>query len=236
MKPIPYILLLAAIVSLTSCRKRIEGSGHFVTTERQVPAFNEVESDGSFNVIIKQDSFQRVTIHGEDNILPHITTRVESKRLRIYFDDDWYKKYKYHGLTVYINVQKLTNVALTGSGSIRSDGTIKGEALAATLTGSGEMEFTVESSMTQGYISGSGNISLHGKSTGGVYNISGSGNVRAFDCLSDNVNVTISGSGDAEVHAEKTLKVNISGSGDVKYIGHPTVQSSISGSGSVGPL
>ena len=237
MKPFSSILIFSAIVLFTSsCRKRIEGSGNFITQERPVSPFTEVESDGSFTVIVKEDSIQKVTIYGEDNILPHITTRVEANRLRIYYDDDLFKKFKEHGITIRISVPQLNNVSLTGSGKVYSEGTINSTVFFAVISGSGEIDLTLNCIEARTFISGSGDISLHGTSPGATHSVSGSGDVKAFDMLSDDVDVTIGGSGNCDVHAEKTLKVKISGSGDVRYIGSPLVQTSISGSGSVKPL
>jgi hypothetical protein len=50
----------------------------------------------------------------------------------------------------------------------------------------------------------------------------------------DDVNVSIAGSGDAKVRANKSLGVSIAGSGDVEYSGAVTaVRSSVAGSGRV---
>jgi hypothetical protein len=63
--------------------------------------------------------------------------------------------------------------------------------------------------------------------------IQGSGGVAARDLQADDVSVSIAGSGDAHVHARKTLAVSIAGSGDVDYAGDPVVRTSVAGSGSV---
>jgi hypothetical protein len=48
------------------------------------------------------------------------------------------------------------------------------------------------------------------------------------------VKVRIAGSGDAKVHATKSLDVSIAGSGDVSYKGNPTkISQDIAGSGKV---
>jgi len=48
--------------------------------------------------------------------------------------------------------------------------------------------------------------------------------------------ISISGSGKANVQANRTLKVDVSGSGSVKYLGTPEIVKNISGSGSVKPV
>ena len=64
--------------------------------------------------------------------------------------------------------------------------------------------------------------------------IAGSGDLRARELAAGEVSVTIAGSGDASVTAQKTLSVAIAGSGDVDYGGGAVVTNKrIAGSGSV---
>jgi hypothetical protein len=63
--------------------------------------------------------------------------------------------------------------------------------------------------------------------------LSGSGGVDASDLRCDDVTVGIAGSGDAMVHASRSLVASIAGTGAVRYSGDPSVQQSIAGSGSV---
>ena len=63
--------------------------------------------------------------------------------------------------------------------------------------------------------------------------ISGSGKIRAYDLLSAETNIRISGSGNAELSVADYLKAKVSGSGKVRYKGNPTVDVDISGSGKV---
>ena len=64
--------------------------------------------------------------------------------------------------------------------------------------------------------------------------IAGSAWLDSKDLVSGSVAITISGSGDAVVHATQSLHTKISGSGSVTYYGEPgDVSQSVAGSGSV---
>ena len=54
-----------------------------------------------------------------------------------------------------------------------------------------------------------------------------------FGLNTQDAQVSINGSGDAEVMASKQLTLKINGSGQIKYKGSPNVESHINGSGSV---
>ena len=65
----------------------------------------------------------------------------------------------------------------------------------------------------------------------------GSGDVNARGLVLDALNVRIAGSGDAAVHATKSLTVGVMGSGDVQYrIGATEIHKTVIGSGSVKPM
>lgn len=64
-------------------------------------------------------------------------------------------------------------------------------------------------------------------------NISGSGDADLQNVQAKNGDVRISGSGDVRLSVQNSLKARISGSGKVFYTGNATVDSEISGSGTV---
>ncbi len=77
------------------------------------------------------------------------------------------------------------------------------------------------------------NISLFGSPPVQEIDIDGSADIDNFDILSEQVDVSISGSGNVQVTAIERLDVRIRGSGDVLYRGDPELTSSFSGSGRV---
>jgi hypothetical protein len=77
-------------------------------------------------------------------------------------------------------------------------------------------------------------MALSGKGTDLEINISGSGSVDAESLEAENCVAKISGSGKCEVNASKSIDARISGSGSVYYKGDPVkVNSHSSGSGKV---
>lgn len=246
------ILIAFSLLTIfyTGCRKPfgISGNGNVITETRQMYSFNAINSKASFNVYIEQDSIYQVEVQAESNLVPYVQTMVNGNTLIISTNENLKENYP---INVYVKTPTLNNIELSGSGIVQSD-TIVTDNLAVKLSGSGNMNGAVVSSMSNIVLSGSGNINYYldtdnlsstisgsgainliGTATTSSNVISGSGNLNAFSLLSDNVQATISGSGDMYVSAEKQLNVSISGSGSVYYIGNPTLNINISGSGSV---
>jgi hypothetical protein len=62
---------------------------------------------------------------------------------------------------------------------------------------------------------------------------SGSTEIKSFGLLAENVEVRISGAGDADVFASVKLDVTVSGAGSIRYKGNPTVNQKMSGAGNI---
>lgn len=246
------ILIAISLLTLfyTGCRKSIgiNGNGNVITETRQMYSFNAIESKATFNVYIEQDSIYQVVVEAESNLVPYVQTKVNGNTLIITTNENMRENYP---INVYVKTPTLNSIELSGSGIVQSD-TIVTQNLSVKLSGSGNMNGAVISSMSNLVLTGSGNINYYldsdnltstisgsgainliGTATNSGNVISGSGNLNAFSLMSDNVQATISGSGDMYVNAQKQLNVTISGSGNVHYIGDPTLNVNISGSGSV---
>jgi hypothetical protein len=96
------------------------------------------------------------------------------------------------------------------------------------------MELNILCQDLRATISGSGDALLKGVTKDSDIMISGSGAMHGYGLKTDRSNVTISGSGMAQVNAVDELNALISGSGSVYYKGHPrNVSQMVSGSGKV---
>ncbi len=105
---------------------------------------------------------------------------------------------------------------------------------AVTVSGSGSVTATgIDASGFDVEISGSGTVVAEGVSENLDLTISGSGVFEGEDLVSATGTVSVSGSGNAVVNVNDDLDVKVSGSGSVKYLGDPSVSVSISGSGDV---
>jgi hypothetical protein len=102
------------------------------------------------------------------------------------------------------------------------------------MSGSGSMELNILCQDLRATISGSGDALLKGVAKDSEIMISGSGAMHGYDLMTERSDVTISGSGIAQVNAVDELNALISGSGSVYYKGYPrNVSQMVSGSGKV---
>ena len=82
-------------------------------------------------------------------------------------------------------------------------------------------------------LSGEIDIALGGTAVNADFNLSGLGTIHAFNLLTRETKVTISGDALVETTVENKLDVNISGKGEVHYKGTPDITQEITGNGRV---
>ena len=162
--------------------------------------------------------------------MPLIETGVSGSKLTISHGNNRLRPTVFE---VYITIQNLEGVGISGSGDIVGNDRFVTESLYVEISGSGNMDLEVETGLLENKISGSGSLELSGKAEEYTVSVSGSGKINAFDVDAKHVSAQVSGSGDCRISASESLDAKISGSGDVYYKGRPQINTKISGSGSL---
>jgi hypothetical protein len=226
--------LLLIAVTLFSCNgRRIKGSGHVTKVNRKLNSYNTVEVKGSMDVYLTQGPEQDAVIEADDNILPYIELVEEGDKLIIRQKNRVSLSYN-NDIKIRLTAPDVKSLDLSGSGTIRLVNTLENEdAVTLAVSGSGNIEGAVHAPEVRTSVTGSGNIEVSGETRDLEVNIAGSGNFIGKSLLAENANISIAGSGDADVHASVRLEGKIMGSGDINYVGNPEVSSKVMGSGEI---
>jgi hypothetical protein len=188
------------------------GSGVPATQSRDVSAFDSVELAGGNNVVIHVGGDQSVVVKADDNLLSHVTTKVQSSTLVV--GNTPGSLTTKSPMSVVVTVPTLSELTLAGGGNMVVDG-IKAESLTVTLSGSGN-------------VTGSGDAESLGVT------LSGSGNAWFTQLVADKAHAVLSGSGNIFVTASESLDASVPGSGTINYAGNPLhVTKSVTGSGAI---
>ena len=190
---------------------------------REVSGFNSVASAGPFNVHIKLDGTESLKIDADPGIINEIETTVKDGALKISFKDHNYWNKNAGKIDIYVTAKSLSGLVNSGSGSIKVDGLISTDNFKAVLSGSGNITTSVKSDGLHAVISGSGSIKLSGDANDADIVVTGSGELNGKDLKTSSSQVTITGSGNVHVAANKSVSAHIIGSGSVVYSGNATV-------------
>lgn len=250
------IAMLTLMLSLSGCWEDPKlfpcetGSGVIDTDTRSVSGFTKITVDIPADVYLHRDTAFSVVIEAQESLLDWIDTDVSGNVLEIR-NDRCFRNHKTIRIDVYLpevdmievdgsgDVYGLDSFATTGdldlqihgSGSI--DFTGSAAEVEIEILGSGDAVLNVNAERIDTKITGSGDLIALGTVDIHKVRIEGSGSLEAFDLITEETEIMIAGSGDAEVYADSLLTVKINGSGDVFYQGSPLLEVEIRGSGEV---
>jgi hypothetical protein len=213
--------------------KKVKGNGNVVTVTRTTSNFDGIGVGGSFDVILVKGKKGKITIEGEENIIPYVETEVTGNTLKIKYQKNINVRTT-KSLTVTVTYSNIDMVSLGGSGNIFSDEILKSDNFKTSLGGSGNISLEVDADDISANIGGSGNIKLSGNSNNFTCSIAGSGSIKAYNLNTDTLNATIAGSGNIRTTVKRKIKAKIVGSGSIYYKGNPKyVDTKSIGSGDV---
>lgn len=231
-------LLLAAIAALlfTACepRVRVKGNGNITTETRKVTNASKIRLSGSYTVELSKGDIPSLRIETDENVLAYIETFNENDWL-IIRQKDRTNISTARPIKVYITTNELDAIKLSGSGDlVGKDKFTSTQDVEISISGVGNADLQLNAPSINANISGSGNVLLEGETRKASVHISGHGDYKGENLMAEDVDVHVSGSGNATVYAEERLEVHVSGSGDVRYKGKAAnIEKHISGSGSV---
>jgi len=225
------IALLVGCSVWFSCATDIM-TGQIVKEARNLPVFQAIHLSMSADVYLSQGGPQSVQIEAEKASLEDIETEVKGNSLIVKTrDGQWRGMGK---VKVFITVQEISQIDLSGSGNIESQTPIRSGDMKIELSGSGNVKImALEAPKIAVTITGSGNVTMAGTNDQAQLDatITGSGSMKAEELSAASAVITITGSGSARVNVLKELETNITGSGNVQYKGNPMINAHSTGSG-----
>lgn len=237
MKNVLLFLLLPALI-FSSCGyiggKRIKGNGNWVTQERSVSSFKEVQVSGAIDVVVSSGPTALVKVEADENLQKYIEVVQDGDRISIR-NKKGYSPRPTGEMKVHVTAPVYSRIGVSGACDIKGAGrVVNPEAIALNVSGAGEIKMDLDAPKVNVNISGSGNVVLNGQTKDLDLDLSGAADAKCYEMKSENTKVSISGAGDAEVFASVSLDAKVSGAGSVTYKGNAaTVNQKVSGAGSV---
>ena len=206
------VLSLLVLLSAGCDWRGIRGNGDIKTEQRPVTAFTRVDAGGFYEIEWHPGppSFSLTT---DENLLSYVKTTVKGDLLKIDTEGS-------------IAPSRGVNVAIT---SPSLDG--------ATLSGAVKLNADRLSGATFGLeTSGAAKVTLAGKVNRMLASLTGASKLEATNLAADDVELSVTGAGKADVSASNLLRAAITGAGKVSYTGHPkSVEKKITGAGKIEP-
>jgi hypothetical protein len=232
-----FIIAVSSLLLFSSCReifaKRIRGNGNITTQTRSAGQFNSIDVSGSIDVYVKQDSSSSIKVEADENLQQYIETIDDGNVLRIKTEEG-YNLRSSRQIKVYVSSAVFKRFEASGACDIFSEGKISSSSdIDLGLSGSCEVTMDINAPKVSADVSGACTVKLKGETKDFKLQGSGSTDVKCFDLIAENVDLDISGAGDAEVYASGKLSGSISGAADVHYKGAAQTDIHTSGASSV---
>ena len=188
----------------------IRGSGNLANYLIDVTQFNKVALSGDINLQIKQGPDQKVTIATEPEIFAILEYGVKGTTFEVGYGKKVNCIQTAHGIWVNIEVPDINEIVISGRSEIFSIDDLVLDELSIIISGESKINIT-------------GQVNLQSIDVSGVVNVDN------FGFVSDEVEITVSGSGDIEIYAQQLLNIIVSGAATVRYKGNPQISQQVSG-------
>ncbi|WP_448699415.1 head GIN domain-containing protein [Mucilaginibacter sp. AW1-3] len=214
------VVIFASLFTFSSCKLNCKrGSGKMITETRSVGSFSQIEVSGSYRVVIKQDSAEKLSITGDDNLMQYIKTETDGSRLKIHNTRSICTSGQY---TIYISLKELSYIGMSGSTSVFSDGKITVKDIELKTSGATKVNLNLNADNVRTISSGLADIFLEGQAQSHTLKTSGSSTVNALDFVVNKYRIESSGLSHCRINVLNNLSVDSSGSSDIEYRGNPT--------------
>ena len=233
-----FILLTIVALLMTSCKydidlgNGIDGSGNVITEKRTVTdTFTKIDVSRGIEVIVEQANEVEIEVEADDNIIKHITTKVENGVLVISSDESIDSS---EAETVRVKMPTINGLESSSGSSISSKNTLKGTSVSVKATSGSKIETTLEyDAVTTESTSGS-EITLAGKTLNLKTDSSSGSEIKADNLLANDIISDASSGSTTTVYPLASLKATASSGSSIDYKGTPkTVTENESSGGDV---
>ena len=240
------IILLAAKIITTiivailfnSCQHKfdigngIDGNGIVKVENRTLSgSFTKVDVSRGIEVIIEQAPNVNIEVEADENLLKHITTKVENNVLKISSDQNIDNA---KALTVRLSMPTITSIETTSGATIKSKNTLKGINLLVKSSSGSEIQATTEFDEISCESTSGSNIDISGKTLKLETASSSGSHLNAESLLANEVFAQSTSGSTTQVHPLVKISGKASSGSSIQYDGNPkTVEKEESSGGSV---
>lgn len=224
------LILLAVAVSACDTVFSVEGNGNIVKVQRDINSVDQLKVSGGFSVVLSQSESESLWVEADENLMDFIVTRVNSGVLEISSKESIKGS---SDIVIYLTVKDLSEIDLSGAVDIKSEQELNFDEISISGSGASTLNLTLVTETITTDLSGANDVTLNGRAKNFIARLSGASDLNAFSFQVNNLNIKVTGAGDARVSVSETLRVSISGAGSVTYQGNPQIEQEINGAGSL---
>ena len=218
------LLLISCKASLEDCFK---STGAIKIEERILMDFDSIRLEDNVNIILIQDTINKIRLEAGENLLPKIKSEVSNRLLVVKNENDcnWVRKLNVP-INAYVHFKDLSIITNMGVASISNEDSlkIKGHAIDIRITETGDIHLAGEFDWIYArIIVATGNLTLEGKADGLELYADGTSLVHAEKLLVGYASIETLLTGDIWVNPTDQISAKIFWQGNVYYKNSPQI-------------
>jgi hypothetical protein len=224
---IKFIITILISLVFASCGSNvfngIKGNGNVQKETRNISEkFTKVSVNRGIEVVVEQSEAVVVEVQADQNLLSHITTKVENGTLVVTSDENIYSA---EVEIVHVKMPVIEGLETTSGSNIKTNGVLKStldvtEIRVSSSSGS-EIEANLEFDSINAASSSGSNINLSGKALKIRTTSSSGAEINADSLLANEVTAESTSGSSTEVHAAVKLVAKASSGASIDYSGSP---------------
>ena len=216
-------IVIAACIALlfNSCKydielgEKITGSGHVVTTERNLEPFTKIEVSKGLDCEVTQGNDQKVLIEADDNLQNGIITTVTNGVLKI---SSKYNNYINVGSKkIKVQIPEILSLESTSAASLVTKNIIKGNIIYVKSSSASNLTANIEADKIILEASSGSDLNIEGKTLELTTASSSGSSINAENLLANDINSQSSSGSSTIVNPILKLKAHASSASSISY-------------------
>jgi len=189
-----------------------------VDEERSCDPFHSIEISGNIELVLNQDTMQKIVVSSQPDYMSRIITKVENGVLYIYTDGVTLNR----DIKVNVSNDSIRSLVAKGACSIKTDSMFIFSDLKIELLGASEADMDVQvSRMFKIDLKGASSVDLSGTCDELKLYAVGASSVEANDLISKDAYVYVAGASNAQVYATQSIDAEAYGASEIDCKGSP---------------
>lgn len=227
-----FCLMLAILVSFSlsvgSCIPHIRGNGNVIKEERSVNNFESISVSSGIELLINQDSSEKVVVEADENIMKILRTEVKGGKLKIFMEEGVLHAKK---MKVYVTLKTLKSLECTSGSETKSAGKVNAENLTIHASSGSGVNMELSCNRLKAESSSGSNLRVSGTTLSVKADCSSGSEINASELIAEMGEASASSGANIKIHATKDIKAHCSSGAQINVSGNPTTRDTDSSSG-----
>lgn len=202
-----------------------------IEEKREVGSFDKITVGGNFQVLVKKSDNPGLQVIADENLQEFITVEMHGQELIVNQD---MKLISTHKIELIISYTEISEIRIMGAAKIMNEGTLEARSFTIRMDGAGMVDLNLDTEFLEVALSGAGLVNVSGHTVNQEIRLTGAGSLEAYDLVSENCDIVVSGIGKAKIFATGKLEAKLEGVGGIDYAGEPEeIITNVSGLGKI---